>query len=81
MSQTGNQTSIHFPPGRENRASEVPNVLGTFAAALSDAELVREKLRKLLLTDNRHGELQIVLSAARRVEQSVLALIAAEEEK
>ena len=81
MSQVGGEHSIHFPPGRENRAAEVPNVLGTFAAALSDAELIREKLRKLLLTDNRHGELQIVLSAARRVEQNVLALIAAEEER
>jgi hypothetical protein len=77
----GGEHTVHFPPAAEPAATvqAAPNVFETFAAALRDTELMREKLRGLIVSENRHGDLQAVLSAARRVESSVQALIEAEE--
>ena len=47
----------------------------------ADAELMREKLRELLVADDRYGELQAVASAGLRVQEAVRALIVAEEGK
>jgi hypothetical protein len=77
----GGQHTVHFPPATEPAKSEPtkPSVLETYSSALRDAELMREKLRGLIVSDNRHGDLQAILSAARRVEDTVQTLIDAEE--
>jgi len=77
--KAGIHHSITFPPAQESAARQ-PNVLATFASALADVELVRKKLRDLLVADDRHGDLQVVLSAVHRVQDAVQALIRAEEE-
>lgn len=56
-----------------------PNVMQAFTDALRDAELIREKLRNLVNSGSRHGDLQVTLSALRRAEDSVRLLIEAEE--
>ena len=55
------------------------NVMECFSGALRDTELAREKLRELVNSGSRHGDLQVALSAARRLEASLSKLIEAEE--
>ncbi len=55
------------------------NVMETFSSSLRDVELVLEKLLEFVNSGNRHGDLQVALSAARRLEASLSALIDAEE--
>jgi hypothetical protein len=57
------------------------NVIGCYADALRDVETAREKLRALLVADDRHGDLQVALSATRRLEANIQQLIEAEEER
>lgn len=56
------------------------NMMECFASALRDIEITREKLRDLVNSGSRHGDLQVALSAARRLEASLQALINAEGE-
>lgn len=80
--RVGAAHTVHFPPPTEPlpRKQEVPNVLGVYALALGDVEHVRETLRSLLLSHNRHEDLQAALAAARRVQDSVQTLLEAEEQ-
>ena len=55
------------------------NVMEIFSSALADVEIARDKVRALVNSDNRHGDLQIALMAARRFAASLEALIAAGE--
>jgi hypothetical protein len=77
--------SIHFPSARVEspRPDSTPaprvNALESFSSALRDAETIREKLRGLVVSDGRHGDLQTALSAARELEGHLLELIEAEE--
>ena len=83
--------SVHFPeapkpdakplnPGHfETRAKEV-NILEVFANAHRDVELIREKLRGLLTSSTRHGDLQVSISATKRLEEYLGVLIEHEEE-
>lgn len=80
--------SVHFgslpfdPPQSKAEPQPAPvqaNALQSFGDALRDTELVRNKLRGLIASDSRHGDLQITLSALRRIEDAVRVLIAAEE--
>jgi hypothetical protein len=82
MSRQGNAHSVHFPLASEPATTPKGNlnILETYSAALRDVELMREKLRGLIVSETRHGDLQIVLSAARRVEELAQALVEAEEE-
>ncbi len=77
----GASRSIHFPAASEPpaRPSEQTKVLDCFAGSLRDVEQIREKLRALLVSENRHGDLQAALSATRRLESSLLELIRTEE--
>ena len=64
MKQGGAHT-VHFPPAAEpEKAASAPNILETYAAALRDVELMREKLRGLIVSTNRHGDLPSTLSRA-----------------
>lgn len=77
----GNTHTVHFPPATEPAPTKTsrPNILETYSATLRDVELMREKLRGLIVTGNRHGDFQAILSAGRRAEDAVQALIEAEE--
>jgi len=55
------------------------NPIEAFSKALRDIEIARDQLRGLLVTDNRHGGLQVALMALRRCEAAVLSLIDVEE--
>lgn len=84
MAKVGGNHPIYFPPVPELAKEpapvpKIPNSLGNYASALREVELIRERLRGLVISENRHGDLQIILSAGRRLEESVLALIEAEE--
>lgn len=85
--------SIHFPPAPKDEAppkrhatnpaakpkAEPVNIMECFGNALRDVELARERLRSLITSANRHGDLQVCLSAAKRLQDSLTALIEAEE--
>lgn len=73
--------SIHFPPARQTPEPRkyTCSVLGALQCALEETELAREKLRGILLSEERHGDLQVALSAVRRLEAAVQRLIEAEE--
>lgn len=81
-------SKLPFEPPKASMESEAqspaatprPNALQSYASALRDAETLRDKLRGLVSSDSRHGDLQVSLSALRRIEEAVRALIAAEEE-
>ncbi len=92
--KAGGQHSIHFPAGTDlvnggskdssagaSKLAPVPqvNVLQRFADALRDVELCRERLRGLVISGNRHGDLQVVRSALLRSVEAVNSLIDAEE--
>lgn len=86
MRNTEGVRSVHFPESPAKAPSpateakpDVPNILEVFAEALRDVELVRSRLRGLLTTDSRHGDLQAALSATRRVEEKLQTLIDHEE--
>jgi hypothetical protein len=77
---------MHFPPAVTAAPAAAPatrriTVIGCYADALGDVETAREKLKALLAADaeDRHGDLQVVLSAVRRLEANVQRLIEAEE--
>jgi hypothetical protein len=87
--------SVHFPPpelarehpleqrGRELRerkaADSAVNAIAELSSALREVETVRVKLRGMLVTDNRHGDLFVCLGAVRRLETAIQALIEVEE--
>ena len=62
--------SLHFPKGAQPALLAPPpsNLLEIYSAALRDAALINEKLQELLASTDRHGDLQVTLSAARRLE-------------
>jgi hypothetical protein len=70
--------TLHFRPAAD-ATTRRPNPLQALADAQRDAELVREKLRGLLTTETRHGDLQVTLSALRRCLENVQVLIEVEE--
>lgn len=81
------QNSVQPPPGppllietQYSLNNEPVGVLGALAAAVADAQLVSNKLKALVGSATRHGDLQVALSAVRRIEGSLLVLIEAEEE-
>lgn len=81
MMHAGLTTSVHFPPAparQPEAAHSVPH-LQTYASALADVELVRDQLRRLLTSENRHGDLQVALSALKRLQPAIQILIDAEE--
>ena len=84
MRQGEGVTSVHFPRAEKgnNAASKKPaaNALEVFANAHRDVETIREKLRGLLTSDSRHGDLQAVLSATLRLAEHVKTLIEFEEQ-
>jgi hypothetical protein len=55
------------------------NVLAALATAQRASDLVRQKLKGLLASDNRHGDLQVALSATRRLGEALSILIDGEE--
>lgn len=84
--------SVHFPPATEPEQPAKParhrldpkpaaetNILEVFANANRDTELIRERLRGLLTTTSRHGDLQAALSAVRRLAENIQILIEHEE--
>ena len=79
--------SVHFPEAPRNSVSSPSaphtpkelNVIEQFADALRDSELIRSRLRGLLTSDSRHGDLQASLSAALRLADKLRALIENEE--
>lgn len=86
--------TVHFPPvpkpdparsptdGRRKvgtRSDDPRNAIQAYSDALRDTELVRERLRNLLNSANRHGDLQVALSAAERLRGSIQLLIDTEE--
>jgi hypothetical protein len=78
--------SLHFTGGielpsgaREEEPATAVNVLEVYANCVRDVSTASDKLRKLLLSENRHGDLQVSLSALRRATTAVEALIAIEE--
>lgn len=66
-------------PAKQADPKPQPNIMQCFGDALRDAELMREKLRGLVSSHARHGDLQVALSAAKRVEEALKVLISAEE--
>lgn len=60
-------------------AAEPKNVLAALASALRHSNLVHNKLRALLQSGNRHGDLQAILSALRNCAADVKVLIDDEE--
>lgn len=80
-----NLHSIHFPPPDLSPAKGADsqlvyqNIILTLSEVLRDTETLREKMRGLLVTDSRHGDLQVALSCARRIEAGIQVLIEAEE--
>lgn len=87
----GGFRSVHFPaapepeqPARRRREPEAKpaaetNILEVFANANRDTELIRERLRGLLTTPSRHGDLQTALSAVKRLADNIQILIEHEE--
>ena len=81
----GGVRSVHFPgppkqePAPEPKAKEL-NILEVFANAHRDVELIREKLRGLLTSGTRHGDLQVSVSAAKRLQEQLNILIEHEEQ-
>ena len=55
------------------------NAIAELADALREVETVRVKLRGMLVTENRHGDLFVCLGATRRLESAIQALIEVEE--
>ena len=74
-------TSTHVRKSkRQKQPATVPaNAIEVFGSALRDIEIVREKLRGLVASYERHGDLQVALSACRRIEHDLTVLILAEE--
>jgi hypothetical protein len=65
---------------RERKAAEPGvNAIAELSNALREVETVRVKLRGMLVTDNRHGDLFVCLGAVRRLETAIQALIEVEE--
>jgi hypothetical protein len=64
---------------RERKAEPGVNAIAQLADALREVETVRVKLRGMLVTDNRHGDLFVCLGAVRRLETAIQALIEVEE--
>lgn len=88
----GGVRSVHFPPAAEPGARPrkpepkpnpdpvaETNILEVFANAHRDTELIRERLRGLLTTTSRHGDLQAAYSAVRRLAENIQILIEHEE--
>ena len=83
--------SVHFPPApetEEKRSStrlagetqrENVGALEWLSAAVRDVDLARGMIRGLLRSANRHGDLQVALSAARRLQTALESLIEGEE--
>lgn len=69
----------HYPPPRRLAAAEDKTVLAALASALRHAELIKGKLRALMTSQNRHGDLQAILSACRNCAADVVVLIDDEE--
>jgi hypothetical protein len=67
------------PPASREEAAPQPNIIQTFSDALRDTETIREKLRGIMNANDRHGDLQVALSALKRLETGIRTLIAAEE--
>jgi hypothetical protein len=68
------------PPAIKIASSPQLNVLDVLAQAQAEAHLVAAKLSGLVKAGSgRHGDLQVTLSALRRLEPLITALIAAEE--
>ena len=87
-SQAGTEPDPAVKRGKEPRLRRAaktvevqqPNVMETFANALRDVETIREKLRGLVNSGSRHGDLQVARSAAIRIQESLSILIDAEEQ-
>ncbi len=83
--KAGLTTSLHFPaapdttPAKSAAPESAPNVLESFRDALSESDLIHKRLRSLLVSADRHGDLQVILSACLRLERPVRALIQSEE--
>lgn len=88
----GGVRSVHFPPAAEpgprtRKPEPKPdlepapetNILEVFANAHRDTELIRERLRGLLTTQSRHGDLQAAYSAVKRLADNIQILIEHEE--
>lgn len=69
------RVALHIPSkAPEPRANPV-SALATIGASV---QILQDKFSGLLVTDNRHGDLQVMLSAARSIEASLAILIDAE---
>jgi len=69
--------SIHFPPPttpEKEPAQRPANALEVFAATLSDSQLLWTKAKELLISTNRHGDLQVMLAATRRIEAALIEI-------
>lgn len=57
----------------------VKNAFECYANAVSDCQVIAEKLRKLFASDNRHGDMQVIRSAALRIAEEAAHMIEIEE--
>jgi hypothetical protein len=73
--------SIHFPVPAPAGESARPRagIVEAYSGALRAVETARELLRRLVISDGRHGDLQAALSAARELERHLAVLIEGEE--
>jgi hypothetical protein len=55
------------------------NPYESYRDAAIDSKLVSEKLKSLLTSENRHGDLQVMLSATGRIAANLRAMLQVEE--
>lgn len=77
----GSTRSIVFPPGTERPVNrkEPANLIETYSEVMREAALILKLLGGLLISANRHGDLQVVLTASKRLQKYVQELLEAEE--
>lgn len=80
--------TVHFPrvdppkaettPATTTNVRAVPNrknPIESYRDAWADSNLIAETLRRLLNSSNRHGDLQVIRTACRRIKANVASLI------
>lgn len=65
--------------GAAGAAEDTINVLQVYGETIGHLRVASSKINKLVGSDNRHGDLQVALSALRNAELCVRTLIAIEE--
>ena len=73
--------SVHFPPTSAVVRTEPrrKNPYDAYRDACADAKLIVDTLKTFLVAQNRHGDLQVVRSAARRIDENATAMLEVEE--